>query len=133
MFPVRSRSRHVGRRRSGRFMNTCRLRMAKLSAIPRLPGASTSIAVHPTPAWLNPAAPRSRVSNAVRAVSTLEDHRSTRPGLPFSGATECVPAAGSPTEKSGAGNGSYNQVAAGTDGAGGTEVVVFPADAAAKG
>src|SRR5262249_28261036 len=78
------------------------------------------IAIEPTPAWFSAGVPRVNASNAVRAAGTSVDHSSRAAGLPFSAASDCVPPDASVSEKSGAGNGSYSQVASGADAGGGT-------------
>ena len=91
-----------------------------------------AMAIDPTPARVNACAPRSSVSSAVRAAITPNDHRSTIAGFPLNAASDRVPAARSWSEKSGAGNGSYIQVARGAEAGAGTEDVVFAADRGLK-
>src|SRR5881296_3249216 len=86
------------------------------------------MAIDPTPARVNACAPRPSVSSPSRAAATSNDHRKTTAGLPLNAASDRVPPARSGSEKSGAGNGSYIQVARGADAGAGTEDVVFPAD-----
>ena len=71
-------------------------------------------------------APRPSVSSAARAAARVDDHRRTTAGFPRNAASERVPPAASGSEKSGAGNGSYIQVARGADAGAGTADVVVP-------
>ena len=100
----------------------------RMSREPGAGGASTAIAIDPTPARVNACAPRSSVSSARRAAVTSDDHRSTIAGFPLSAASERVVPARSGSEKSGAGKGSYIQVVRGADAGARTEVVIFAAD-----
>ena len=61
-----------------------------------------------TPARVNADAPRSSVSRAARAASTLGDHNRTIAGRPLIAATERASPGRSGTATSGAGNGSYH-------------------------
>ena len=90
------------------------------------------MAIDPTPARVNASAPRPSVSSAARAATTSNDHSSTIAGFPLNAASERVPPARSWSEKSGAGNGSYIQVARGAEAGAGTEDVVFAADRGLK-
>src|SRR5580765_3091159 len=86
------------------------------------------MAIDPTPARDNASAPRPSVSSAARAAATSNDHNSTMAGFPLNAASERVPPATSFGEKSGAGNGSYIQVARGAEAGAGTGDGVFAAD-----
>src|SRR6185503_2038292 len=90
--------------------------------------ASTATAIDPTPAWVSAGLPRSNASSAARAAATAGDHRRTIAGFPLRAASERVAPPGSDSEKSGAGNGSYIQVARGAALGTKTEVVVFAPD-----
>src|SRR5262245_12389551 len=98
-------------------MNRCRLRIAKLRLTSGA-AVSTAMAVDPTPARVNSSPPRWSVSSAVRDAATVDDQKSTTAGFPFSAATET----------SGAGNGSYIQVARGVPAGAATVDDVRPVD-----
>src|SRR5262245_34388938 len=91
------------------------------------------MATEPTPAPFSAGAPRPSRSNAVRAAGTADDHSRTTAGLPFSAASERVAPDASWSEKSGAGNGSYNQVASGADAGGGAVAAACDRDRGANG
>src|SRR3954452_18736549 len=88
--------------------------------------------IDPTQAQDNASAARHSVWSAARAPATSNDHSSTIAGLPLNAASERVPPARSGSEKSGAGNGSYIQVARGAAAGAGTGGVGVPADRGLK-
>src|SRR5687768_12001446 len=90
------------------------------------------MAIDLTPARANAGAPRSSVSRAARAASTVGDHNRTIAGRPLIAATERVSPDGSGTATSGAGNGSYIQVVRGAEAGADADDETVPVDRGLK-